>query len=122
MSQILQFIITFVGVLLTNGAFFYSITRKLKKAEVADKEMEVMKKQDDEWQELYKEVKSQVVDLQQQVLTLRQQNEALSKQNGLLELKNQQLNWYRCTVNNCSNRKPPHVFDIDGIELEAQQQ
>ena len=63
MSQILQFIITFAVLLISNGVFFQSITKKLKKAEVADKEMEVMKKQDDEWQELYKEVKSQVVDL-----------------------------------------------------------
>ena len=34
MTPILEFIIAFIGVLLTNGVFFYSINRKLKKAEV----------------------------------------------------------------------------------------
>ena len=119
MTPILEFIIAFIGVLLTNGVFFYSINRKLKKAEVADKEVEIIKKQDDEWQELYKETRSRITVLEEQITELREQKEELSRQNGMLELKNQQLSWYRCNVNNCPSRRPPHVFDKDGVELEA---
>ena len=49
----------------------------------------------------------------------RSKKEKQDRQCRMLELTNQQLNWYRCTVNGCQNRRPPHVFDKDGNELEA---
>jgi len=42
--SIFQFIIAILGLLFTNGAFFYSINRKLKKVEVEDKRMNIIKK------------------------------------------------------------------------------
>lgn len=119
METWIQLLLGFVTLLLTNGVFFYSINRKMKKAEVKEKEIEVVKKQDDEWQELYHEAKSRIKTTSDICQQLRAENEELKKRNGMLELKNQQLTWYRCTVNNCPNRRPPHVFDHDGNELEA---
>lgn len=115
----IQLAIGFFTVLVTNGAFFYSINRKIKTAELKDKEIEIVKKQDDEWQELYQEEKQKRLAAEQENTELRQKNENLVKANGMLELKNQQLTWYRCTVNNCPNRRPPHYYDHDGNELEA---
>lgn len=126
MTPLLEFIIAFAGLLLTNGVFFYTIDRRMKKAEamkveteVKEQEVEILRKQDDEWQELYHEAKERIRSISDICQQLRNENEELKKQNGKLELKNQQLTWYRCTVNNCPNRRPPHVFDIEGVELEA---
>lgn len=101
------------------GIMFYFVNRRLKKAELADKETDVLRKQDDEWQELYHEIRNENNEIKQKIEKLRKEKEELSKANGLLEMKNQQLSWFRCQVNNCPNRRPPHVFDKDGVELEA---
>lgn len=126
MSQILEFIIAALSILVTNGIFFYTINKKLKKAELKQKEtevknqeVEILRKQDDEWQKLYYEARDRIQTIGNICQDLRIENEQLKKTNGTLELKNQQLTWYRCTVNNCPNRRPPHVFDMDGNELEA---
>lgn len=115
----LQFIIAILTLGLVNGGFFYTINRKMKKTELQEKEIEVIKKQDEEWAELYREEKAKREDLEEKLEELIKQQADLMKQKGLLELSKQQLTWYRCTVNHCPNRKPPHVFDIDGNELEA---
>jgi hypothetical protein len=52
--------IEFFTICVANGVFFYSINRKLKHLEVEDKKTDILKKQDDEWQELYQEEKSRV--------------------------------------------------------------
>lgn len=119
MEPWLRFIVELAGIMLTSGVFFISINKKLKKAEVKDKEAEVLKKQDDEWQELYREARDRIKTIGEICQELRKENEELKKINGQLELKNQQLTWYRCTINNCPNRRPPHVFDHDGNELES---
>lgn len=109
-------ILTFAGL---NGFIFYSFNKKLKALQVDEKQIDVVKKQDEEWQELYQETRNRVKDLEVEIKQLREQKDKIQRQNGLLELNNQALNWYRCTINNCPNRRPPHVFDKDGNELEA---
>lgn len=106
-------------VLSSSGLFFYTINRKLKKLDVNDKEIEIVRKQDDEWQELYREERARVQELEKMLSEERSKKEKQDRQCRMLELTNQQLNWYRCTVNGCQNRRPPHVFDKDGNELEA---
>ena len=111
--------IGFLSTLIVNGCFFYSINRKMKKVEVRDKEADVMKKQDDEWQELYFEQRDRVKEAREECMRLRLLKEESMNKANKLELENQQLEWFRCTVNNCKNRRPPHVFDSDGNELES---
>lgn len=119
--EILNYLIPALVTLITSGAIYFGLNKKLKAAEVKEKEVEVLRKQDDEWQELYKEARAQKQQAEDLVEQLRKEKSELAKENGLLELKVQQLTWFRCKVNNCPNRKPPHVFDIDGNEFEAQE-
>lgn len=70
------------------GIMFYFVNRRLKKAELADKEAEVLRKQDDEWQELYHEIRNENNEIKQKIEKLRKEKEELSKANGLLEMKN----------------------------------
>lgn len=116
----LSLIIGSLVTLLTSGAIYFGLNKKLKAAEVKEKEVEVLRKQDDEWQELYKEAREQKQQAEELVEKLREEKSILEKENGLLELKVQQLTWFRCKVNNCPKRQPPHVFDIGGNEFEAQ--
>ena len=110
--------IGFLSTLIVNGCFFYSINRKMKKVEVRDKEADVMKKQDDEWQELYQEAKDDWKASQARVKELQENYDQLLIENKELELCNKELNWYRCTINNCRNRRPPHYYDQEGNEVE----
>lgn len=122
----LTLIVEFATVLIVNGCFYYGINKKLKQVQVNEKEIEVIKKQDDEWQELYNELKSQIQPLQEKIEIVTQEKHDLAR--GLLmkdveieKLKSKinQLEWYRCTVNGCNKRRPPHVFDQEGNELTA---
>lgn len=117
----LSLIIGSLVTLLTSGAIYFGLNKKLKAAEVKEKEVEVLRKQDDEWQELYREAREQKQLAEELVEKLRKEKSVLAKENGLLELKVQQLTWFRCKVNNCPKRQPPHVFDIEGNEFEAQE-
>ena len=119
--EILSLIIPAIVTLITSGTIYFGLNRKLKQAEVKEKEVEVLRKQDDEWQELYHEARDQKQKLEETVEELRKEKSDLAAENGKLELKVQQLMWFRCVVNNCPNRKPPHVFDIDGNEFESQE-
>lgn len=125
--------IEFFTICVANGVFFYSINRKLKHLEVEDKKTDILKKQDDEWQELYQEEKSRVQPLQERVESLIQEKSDLSKALNLKEVElarlqgdfknyKQQSIWYRCTVDNCANRRPPHVFDVNGVEHAAKEE
>lgn len=117
----LRFIIEFVSILLVNGVLFFTINKKLKKLEVKEKEVDIVKKQDDEWQELYEEEKQKRQEAESQLKEAQADRENAVKQSLLLEMKNQRLSWYRCEVDGCVNRKPPHVFSAQGLELEAPQ-
>lgn len=45
----IKILIEVLVVLSSSGLFFYTINRKLKKLDVNDKEIEIIRKQDDEW-------------------------------------------------------------------------
>ena len=103
-----------------SGLLFYSLNKKLKHLEVEERKVDVVKKQDDEWQELYFEQRDRVKEAREECMRLRLLKEESMNKANKLELENQQLEWFRCTVNNCKNRRPPHVFDVNGNELESE--
>lgn len=117
----LSYLIPALVTLITSGAIYFGLNKKLKAAEVKDKEVEVLRKQDDEWQDLYRESREREKTLEETVEKLRQEKAILAQDNGKLELRVQQLCWFRCKVNNCPKRQPPHVFDIEGNEFESQE-
>lgn len=102
-----------------SGIVFYSLNKKLKHLEVEEKKVDVVRKQDDEWQELYREQRDRVKEAREECMRLRLLKEESTNKANKLELENQQLEWFRCTVNNCKMRKPPHLYDADGNEVDA---
>lgn len=124
----LSFGLELLTFLSASGLLYWGVTKKLKKLEVKEKEIEIIKKQDDEWQELYKEAKDRIKELEDTNSQLLQEKVDLTRASLMKEVEierqksiiKQQL-WYRCTINGCPNRRPPHVFDKDGNELETPQ-
>lgn len=49
MSEWITIIISLISTISASGILFFTIDKKLKKLEVSDKEVEIIKKQDDEW-------------------------------------------------------------------------
>ena len=117
----LRLAIEFFSILVVNGAFFYTINRKFKKLELKEKEVDIVKKQDHEWQELYEEEKSKRQKAEEDFIKERNKRESADKKAQMLEMLNQRLSWYRCEINGCINRKPPHIFSSNGQELEEPQ-
>ena len=118
-SIIVSAVCATIGALSGAGILFYRQTKRTKEAEANKAEIEVTKNQSDEWQELYYEQRDRVKEAREECMRLRLLKEESTNKANKLELENQQLEWFRCTVNNCKMRKPPHVFDSDGNELES---
>ena len=85
------------------------------------KEMEVVHTQSDEWQELYNDLKEEKKRLNCKVDELYKERNSMVEEKQQLQLKVQQLCWYRCEVEHCQKRKPPHVYSAQGDEMSATQ-
>ena len=85
------------------------------------KEMEVVHTQSDEWQELYNDLKEEKKRLNCKVDELYKERNSMIEEKQQLQLKVQQLCWYRCEVEHCQKRKPPHVYSAQGDEMSATQ-
>lgn len=114
------------------GIIFWRENKKLKQQEVKSAQLDNDKKIIEEWKDMYheKEKKCNEKDaiIRQHVDKidrLYQERNDAREEVQKRELRIQQLTWYHCTVNNCKNRIPPHVFDLSGREIclteEAQQ-
>lgn len=126
----MQFATDIITILIVNGVFFYTINRKLKKLEVEEKKVDITKKQDDEWQELYFEEKNKTSTLDEKISKLYKDKSDISKALLLKDLEIEKtkseyavyknnMEWYECTRQGCANRIPPHVFDDKGLESVA---
>ena len=118
-SIIVSAVCATIGALSGAGILFYRQTKRTKEAEANKAEIEVTKNQSDEWQELYYEQRDRVKEAREECMRLRLLKEESMNKANKLELENQQLEWFRCTVNNCKMRKPPRLFDADGNEVDA---
>ena len=117
--NILVNVITLFG---GGSLLFYSLNRKMKALEVRNKEVEVVHNQADEWKRLYDEADEERKNVVAENDKLKDKHEEDIREIGRLTLEVQKLTWYRCTIQGCKNRRPPHVFDIEGNELENKQQ
>lgn len=96
------------------GSLLYIKTnRQLKK-------VEVVHSQADEWKRLYEESEEERKALSDKVDKLYKEQHTDRNTINSLKLEVQKLNWYRCTINGCKNRRPPHLYNNDGVEIEAQ--
>jgi len=100
---------------------FFTFNRKLKALEVKEKEVEVVHSQADEWKRLYEESERERKCVADEYEKLKTKHEEDIREIGKLTLNVEKLTWYRCTVQGCQKRRPPHVFDMDGNELEQKQ-
>ena len=119
-SQIITMIGGIVATILIPliGAFQFYDSKKRKEAAAAKKaEAENITQYASEWKELYekKEAKVHELDIKIDQLYLeknedRERIRDLQAKNAKLELENQALNFNKCEVRGCKDRKPPSNY------------
>lgn len=119
-SQIITMIGGIVATILIPliGAFQFYDSKKRKEAAAAKKaEAENITQYASEWKELYekKEAKVHELDIKIDQLYLeknedRERIRDLQAKNAKLELENQALNFKKCEVRGCKDRKPPSNY------------
>jgi len=82
------------------------------------KKLEVTRNQADEWRRLYDEADGERKALGSKLDEMRNERDDLRMEIGKRDLEIQKLRWFHCTVSGCQKRQPPHVFDMNGTEIE----
>jgi len=113
-------ICSLVGAFTGGGILFFKYNKQLK-------QQEVIRNQADEWKRLYEEADEErkskdavIAKKDEKIDELYKERNAESRGRMNAEMEVQRLRWYHCTVSGCTKRRPPHVFDTQGNELEAQ--
>lgn len=113
----------FAAVVGTGGVLFYKQNKRLKAAEAAaaekdvlSKDLENQKSTNDEWIRLYNESKSELAQSQSKISLLQNKLQAATEINNNSRLLINDLTWSKCIVNGCDKRKPPRDFEKKFIE------
>lgn len=123
MEQISQ-IITIIGssiatiILPLIGVFMFYDSKKRREAAQAEKaEADNISQYATEWKELYEKKEAKVHELDTKIDQLyleknedRERIRDLQSKNAKLELENQALNFKKCEVRGCKDRKPPSDY------------
>ena len=123
MEQICQIVAMIGGIVATIllpliGAFQFYDSKKRKEAAAAKKaEAENITQYAAEWKELYEKKEAKVHELDTKIDQLyveknedRERIRDLQSKNVKLELENQALNFKKCEVRGCKERKPPSDY------------
>lgn len=123
MEQISQIVAMIGGIVATIllpliGAFQFYDSKKRKEAAAAKKaEAENITQYAAEWKELYEKKEAKVHELDTKIDQLyveknedRERIRDLQSKNVKLELENQSLNFKKCGVRGCKERKPPSDY------------
>lgn len=123
MEQISQIVAMIGGIVATIllpliGAFQFYDSKKRKEAAAAKKaEAENITQYAAEWKELYEKKEAKVHELDTKIGQLyveknedRERIRDLQSKNVKLELENQALNFKKCEVRGCKERKPPSDY------------
>ncbi|GLL55343.1 hypothetical protein [Bacteroides finegoldii] len=123
MEQISQIVAMIGGIVATIllpliGAFQFYDSKKRKEAAAAKKaEAENITQYAAEWKELYEKKEAKVHELDTKIDQLyveknedRERIRDLQSKNVKLELENQSLNFKKCEVRGCKERKPPSDY------------
>ena len=123
MEQISQIVAMIGGIVATIllpliGAFQFYDSKKRKEAAAAKKaEAENITQYAAEWKELYEKKEAKVHELDTKIDQLyveknedRERIRNLQSKNVKLELENQALNFKKCEVRGCKERKPPSDY------------
>lgn len=102
----------------TGGILFYKQSKRLKAAEAAAAEKDVLKRDlenqkstNDEWIRLYEETKETLEKSQAKVKELITKLQKVTEIEGQQRLVINDLTWSRCIVNGCAKRTPPRDFE-----------
>lgn len=102
----------------TGGILFYKQSKRLKAAEAAAAEKDVLRRDlenqkstNDEWIRLYNETKAELLSAQTKVNELQNKLQKSIEVEGHQRLVINDLTWSRCIVNGCANRVPPRNFE-----------
>ena len=134
-QEILQMIITGLLTFLTTGgigSFLYiKQSKKLKESEVKAAEIQNESSTNEEWKKICEKKDDDIRRLEQKIENLEENIKEkdkkieelnLSKENAWEETSKtkiqsakkdriiSEINWYRCEVNGCPHRKPPHRY------------
>ena len=126
MTEIIAIISTlFTLVVGTGGILFYKQSKRLKAAEVAAAEKDVLKldlenqkSTNDEWIRLYEETKEALEKAQSKVNELNTKLQKATEIEGQQRLVINDLTWSRCIVNGCAKRTPPRNFEMKLEQIE----
>lgn len=123
MEQISQIVAMIGGIVATIllpliGAFQFYDSKKRKEAAAAKKaEAENITQYAAEWKELYEKKEAKIHELDTKIDQLyveknedRERIRDLQSKNVKLELENQSLNFKKCEVRGCKERKPPSDY------------
>lgn len=102
----------------TGGILFHKQNKRLKAAEAAVAEKEVLKKDlenqkstNDEWIRLYDEKKNELSACRSNLSECQNKLQKATEVEGHQRLVINNLTWSRCIVNGCPNRTPPRNFE-----------
>lgn len=126
MTEIIAIISTlFTLIVGTGGILFYKQSKRLKAAEAAAAEKDVLKRDlenqkstNDEWIRLYEETKEALEKAQLKVNELNTKLQKATELEGQQRLVINDLAWSRCIVNGCSKRTPPRNFEKKLEQIE----
>lgn len=126
MTEIIAIISTlFTLVVGTGGILFYKQSKRLKAAEAAAAEKDVLKRDlenqkstNDEWIRLYEETKEALEKAQSKVNELNTKLQKATELEGQQRLVINDLAWSRCIINGCSKRTPPRNFEKKLEQIE----
>lgn len=109
----------------TGGILFYKQNKRLKAAEAAAAEKDVLRKDlenqkstNDEWIRLYDESKTELKNAQTKISDLQTKLQKATEIEGHQRLIINDLTWSRCIVEGCSIRKPPRSFEKKLEQIE----
>lgn len=126
MTEIIAIISTlFTLIVGTGGILFHKQSKRLKAAEAAAAEKDVLKRDlenqkstNDEWIRLYEETKEALEKAQSKVNELNTKLQKATELEGQQRLIINDLAWSRCIVNGCSKRTPPRNFEKKLEQIE----
>lgn len=107
------------------GVLFYRQSKRLKAAEAAAAEKDVLKRDlenqkstNDEWIRLYDETKTELINAQKRINDLTDKLQKAKELEGHQRLIINDLTWSRCVVNGCTKRQPPRNFEKKLEQIE----
>ncbi len=109
----------------TGGILFYKQSKRLKAAEAAAAEKDVLRRDlenqkstNDEWIRLYDEAKTELRNAQSKLTELNNKLQKATELEGHQRLVINDLTWSRCIVNGCPKRQPPRNFEKKLEQIE----